>query len=383
VSEISFGVNDPLAVARWRKELAKVAPKDSFFFQNGFVSSGNDNIIKVLEDLKSQAGYKITFGLRGNLQGGTVKGDSTLEGNEHDLKFFDDSLQINQERIALKTKGKADAQNVPYDLRAEMRDAHSIWWGEHFDEVMIAKLSGSVGVNTFETMDNPAVDIAFDNNALRAPVVTAPGARIMFSNDATSARGSASSIGTNDTFTLTDIDRLLLKATRIDATTTRRKLQPLRIGGQNMYVILIDKVLEHQLRTDTAGRFYDLEKAKIQGGFKDSALIQTSLGVYRNVIIHSHEGMIKFNDYGQSSNLTAVRSLFMGAMAGAMAMGSDNGANKFSWHEKMFDYDNKLGVATGCIWGFQKTSYATTQGGATREDYGVIALDSYYDSTIG
>lgn len=377
MSEISFGVNDPLAVARWRKELAKVAPKDSFFFQNGFVSSGNDNIIKVLEDLKSQAGYKITFGLRGNLQGGTVKGDSTLEGNEHDLKFFDDSLQINQERIALKTKGKADAQNVPYDLRAEMRDAHSIWWGEHFDEVMIAKLSGSVGINTFETMDNPSVDIAWDNNSLRANSTAAVGARMMFSGSAT----SKGTLSTSDTFSLTDIDRLLLKATRIDATTTRRKLQPLRIGGQNMYVILIDKVLEHQLRTDTQGRFYDLEKAKIQGGFKDSALIQTSLGVYRNVIIHSHEGMIKFNDYGAGS-VTAVRSLFMGAMAGAMAMGSDNGANKFSWHEKMFDYDNKLGVATGCIWGFQKTSYATTQGGATREDYGVIALDSWYDAAI-
>jgi N4-gp56 family major capsid protein len=375
MSEIAFGVNDPLAVARWRKELAKVAPKDSFFFQNGFVSSGNDNIIKVLEDLKSQAGYKITFGLRGNLQGSTVKGDSTLEGNENDLKFFDDSLQINQERIALKTKGKADAQNVPYDLRAEMRDAHSIWWGEHFDEIMIAKLSGAVGVNTFETMDNASVDVAWDNNALRTPSTN----RILYSNDAT----SKATVGTNDTFTLDDVDKLLLRATRIDATTTRRKLQPLRIGGQNMYVMLIDKVLEHQLRVSTSGRFYDLEKAKIQGGFKDSALIQTSLGVYRNVILHSHEGMIKFNDYGASSNLTAVRSLFMGAMAGAMAMGSDNGANKFSWHEKMFDYDNKLGVATGCIWGFQKTSYATTQGGSTREDYGVIALDSYYDSTIG
>jgi N4-gp56 family major capsid protein len=375
VSEISFGVNDPLAVARWRKELAKVAPKDSFFFQNGFVSSGSDNIIRVLEDLKSQAGYKITFGLRGNLQGSTVKGDSTLEGNENDLKFFDDSLQINQERIALKTKGKADAQNVPYDLRAEMRDAHSIWWGEHFDEIMIAKLSGAVGINTFETMDAPSTDVAWDNNSLRTPSTN----RIMYSNDAT----SEASLGTNDTFTLDDIDKLLLRATRIDATTTRRKLTPLRIGGQNMYVILIDKVLEHQLRTATSGRFYDLEKAKIQGGFKDSALIQTSLGVYRNVVIHSHEGMIKFNDYGASGTTTAVRSLFMGAMAGAMAMGSDNGANKFSWHEKMFDYDNKLGVATGCIWGFQKTSYATTQGGGTREDYGVIALDSYYDATIG
>jgi N4-gp56 family major capsid protein len=375
VSEISFGVNDPLAVARWRKELAKVAPKDSFFFQNGFVSSGSDNIIRVLEDLKSQAGYKITFGLRGNLQGSTVKGDSTLEGNENDLKFFDDSLQINQERIALKTKGKADAQNVPYDLRAEMRDAHSIWWGEHFDEIMIAKLSGAVGINTFETMDAPSTDVAWDNNSLRTPSTN----RIMYSNDAT----SEASLGTNDTFTLDDIDKLLLRATRIDATTTRRKLTPLRIGGQNMYVILIDKVLEHQLRTATSGRFYDLEKAKIQGGFKDSALIQTSLGVYRNVVIHSHEGMIKFNDYGAGGTTTAVRSLFMGAMAGAMAMGSDNGANKFSWHEKMFDYDNKLGVATGCIWGFQKTSYATTQGGGTREDYGVIALDSYYDATIG
>lgn len=376
MSEIAFGVNDPLAVARWRKELAKVAPKDSFFFQNGFVSSGNDNVIKVLEDLKSQAGYKITVGLRGNLQGGTVKGDSTLEGNEHDLKFFDDSLQINQERIALKTKGKADAQNVPYDLRAEMRDAHSIWWGEHFDEVMIAKLSGSIGINTFETMDNPSVDIAFDNNALRVPTATT---RLMYSGTATAKNNLTNA----DTFSLDDVDRLLLRATRIDATTTRRKVTPLRIGGQNMYVLLLDKVLEHQLRTDTGGRFYDLEKAKIQGGFKDSALIQTSLGVYRNVILHSHEGMIKFDDYGNGQDQTAVRSLFMGAMAGAMAMGSDNGANKFSWHEKMFDYDNKLGVATGCIWGFQKTSYSTTQGGSTREDYGVIALDSYYDATIG
>ena len=126
-----FGVNHPLAVKVWSKELAREAYRMAWIGK--FIGTGKDSLVTEKEDLKKSAGDQITCGLRVQLQGDGVEGDSTLEGNEEALEFYDDSLVVNQLRHATRTKGKMTEQRVPYSLRDESKDALADWWARRMD----------------------------------------------------------------------------------------------------------------------------------------------------------------------------------------------------------------------------------------------------------
>lgn len=75
-----FGVNHPLAVKKWSYGLAKEALKQTYAFR--FMGKGSGALCQIKDDLKD-AGDKITFGLRMQLNGSGVTGDDTLEGSIH------------------------------------------------------------------------------------------------------------------------------------------------------------------------------------------------------------------------------------------------------------------------------------------------------------
>ena len=99
--------------------------------------------------------------------------------------------------------------------------------------------------------------------------------------------------------------------------------------------------------------------------------------MYNNVVLHSHENVIHFSDYGSGSNVHAERALFMGEQAGVIAYGvPGSGAmegSRFNWVEKTFDYDNQVGISAGTICGIKKTTYKR---GSASYDFGVIAIDT-------
>lgn len=372
---VEFGVGHALAAKRWSKDLERVAPKDSKLMSMGLVGTSKDHPIQVKTDLKANAGTEITFGLREPLRGVTTIADDILEGKERSLDFNDFTIRIGQERIAEKTGGELDGTRVSYDVREEMRDSQSQFWGEHYDEVGIIKLSGDIGENNWNTVDSRT--IAWDRNTLSAPtsdrwiVGTTLGAAI-------------TTLTSSMKFTLDVIDECELAAGRQSATTARRKIRKTRAGGEEGYIMIIDKLQFKQLVQSTDKRFYDLYKAEVQGkgGLADSPLFGKAKFKYSDTYVFVFEELVRFSDYGGGGNLKAVRALFMGAQAGMLALGpgEKGSATGYYWRERKIDYGNKLGVATGKIWGFQKTSYSTTPGGGTDEDYGVIAVDTYVES---
>lgn len=395
-SGINFGLNSAQAVLRWSKDLQRAEGKNSWFRQSGYV--GKDplkNVIIEMDDLEKGDGARVRYSLRSAMRGSAVAGDNTLEGNEGSLDFLGDDIFLSQIRNGLKSRGKLSEQFVPYDLRAEIRDAQADYWGVFTDEEIIAKLSGAMGVGVWETLDptqsgynvNGAPD--FDGNALRAPSSN----RIVIANGTNSTsgvvNGTANAVTINDRFTLDLLDVAIMRATRLDANTaTRRKVQPLRIGGQKILVCLMDTSQARDLKANMGSRWYDIEKARLIGGFKDSGLIQQSLGVYQgpgiSVALFAHEGMVKFNNFGVGANVLGARALLMGQSAGRMVYGRESAGTKerFFWHEEMDDRGNQLVVDSGMVVGFQKTSYEITPGqtsgalSASREDFGVIALDT-------
>ena len=126
MAKTEFGVNHPLAVKVFSKQLATEVISKTYLSK--FIGKGKGSLVQELTDLKKSAGDQITHGLRVQMSGTGIQGDATLEGNEEALSFYDDAILVNQLRHATRTNGKMTEQRVPYYLRAESRDALSDWF---------------------------------------------------------------------------------------------------------------------------------------------------------------------------------------------------------------------------------------------------------------
>ena len=127
---------------------------------------------------------------------------------------------------------------------------------------------------------------------------------------------------------------------------------------------------EAPLRVDFAGGWLDVQKALATAIGKESPMFKGGLGVWNNVILHSHKSVVGFSDYGAGTNLPARRALFMGRQAAVVAYGSPNSSERFEWTEEMDDRGNQLVIVSGCIKGIKKTTFNS-------QDFGVIAVDTY------
>ena len=345
-----FGVSHALAVKRWSTSLAVEAAKKMYFGK--FIGS----VITKLTDLQKAAGDQITYGLRMKIRGAGITGDNTLEGNEEALTYYSDAILIDQLRHAVRSKGKASEQRVPYSMRASAREALATWWAERFDELLFVYLSGARGVDT--TLTLPIGFTTFAGNALQAP----DAAHIQYADGLVKA-----TITTAAKMDLAEIDGLVEKAETVDPM-----IQPIMIDGEKHYVLLMHPYQATDLRTNTnTGQWLDIQKAANRRG-TSNPIFSGSLGMYNNVIMHSHRNVVRFSDYGAGVNLPAARALFLGQQAAALAFGNGGGNTvaQYSWKEDLFDYGNQLGVAAGSIFGVSKTVFNS-------KDFGVMALDTY------
>ena len=344
-----FGVSHALAVKWWSTSLAVEAEKKMYFGK--FIGS----VIERKTDLEKNAGDKITYGLRMKLRGAGVTGDGTLEGNEEALTYYSDSILIDQLRHAVRSKGKASEQRVPYNMRATAREALATWWAERFDELLFVYLSGARGVDS--TLTLPLSFTSFAGNSLSVP----DAAHIQYADGLAKA-----TIVNTAKMDLAEIDSLVEKAETVDPM-----IQPIMVNGEKRYVLLIHPYQATDLRTNSStGQWQDIQKAAAARG-NSNPIFKGSLGVYNGVILHAHRNVVRFSDGGSGSNVALARALFLGAQAGAIAFGNGGGESvaRYSWKEELFDYGNQLGVAAGSIFGVKKTIFNS-------KDFGVIALDT-------
>lgn len=59
-----------------------------------------------------------------------------MEGNEEDLKFYTDSLYIDQARGGVNTGGRMTRKRTIHDLRKVARARQSEWWARVFDQLV-------------------------------------------------------------------------------------------------------------------------------------------------------------------------------------------------------------------------------------------------------
>lgn len=354
---VPFG--DPKAVKKWSGSLFIDTVKKSYF-ERKFTSESDNSVIQRLTELDSGPGDSISFDLSVQLRGKPTVGDKRAKGNEEDLKFFTDEVHIDQLRHPVSAGGKMTRKRTAHNLRTVAKERLSDYWSKYIDELHFIYLSGTRGMNEDFTEDLDYAGHA-DN-----PIQVPDAGHIMYSGDAT----SKATITADDTMTRVVIERAQVKARMMRAQDpTTANMLPVKINGEDHYCLVMTPFDEHYLRTSDEKGWLEITKAAATAEGRNSPLFKGGLGMINNTVLHSHESVIRFNDYGASGDLPASRSLFMGRQAGVVAYGTEGGL-RFSWKEETDDYGNEHTVVAGTIIGVKKTRF-------NNKDFGVLAIDSY------
>lgn len=355
---VPFG--DPKAVKKWSGSLFIDTVKKSYF-ERKFTSESDNSVIQRLTELDSGPGDTIHYDLSIQLRGKPTSGDKRVKGKEEDLKFFSDEVHIDQLRNSVSAGGKMTRKRTAHNLRTVAKERMSDYWSKYIDELHFIYLSGARGINEDFTED---VDYAgHAGNPVQAP----DAGHLIYSGAAT----SKATVTADDTMSRVTIEKATVKARMMRAQDpSTANMLPVKINGEDHYCCVMSPFDEHYLRTETGERgWLEVQKAAAAAEGRNNPLFKGSLGMINNVVLHSHESVIRFNDYGASGNLAASRSLFMGRQAGVVAYGTEGGL-RFSWKEETEDYGNEQIVAAGTIIGVKKTRF-------NGKDFGVLAIDSY------
>lgn len=356
------GLNDPKALKRYSAFLAVDTARVSYWNKK-FMGVGEDSPtpVQILPHLEQDAGENITFDLSMQLKQEPVEGDDIQEGTEEDLKFYTDGVFIDQARGGVNTGGRMTRKRTIHKLRKLGRKRQSEWWGRVFDELFFMYGSGARGINADFIYRTTFSGRA--NNPLQAP----DSDHVLFGGDAT----SKATITAADKFDLKLVDRAKTKATMMGGGTEGMpEIQPIKVDGEDHFCIVMNPWQEFDLRTTIGeGKWLDLQKAAMGAEGRKNPVFRGSLGMHNNVILHSHKGAIRFDDYGVGSDIAAGRGLFLGRQAMVCAFGSPGTGMRFDWHEESRDNGNQAVISTSAIFGIKKTRFDD-------KDFGVMAMDT-------
>lgn len=360
MAKTQFGVNHPLAVSIWSKELATEAIRRTFIGK--FIGKDEDSLIQEKVDLKKGAGDNITCGLVQQLTGPGKQGDATLEGEEEAMQFLDDKITVNQLRHAVGVDGKMTEQRVPYDLRKKGKNLLADWYAVRKDVSLANQICG----NTAQT------DTRYTgNNAVSAPSTN----RLIIAG----GQSDDQSLTSSDTMTLELVDIARVRAENFSMEAdTGPVMRPFMIDGEPHYVMFLHDFQVHSLRRSSEWR--EIQRAAMSGGdIKKNPIFTGALGVHNGVVLHKWSRITNgVNSSTGAAVANTKRAVLCGAQAATIAFGGDSGPSRYSWNEELFDYGNRFGCAAGSIFGIKKTKYIPADDSSTNaEDFASLVVSTY------
>lgn len=362
MSITSYGVNDALAVKLWARELNREVRKGLSIAP--LIGKGPNSIIQEKTEFKS-GGDKITTGLRMQLTGSGRSENEVLEGNEESLTTYSDSFFINELVHAVRVKGEdtIDVQRVNHNLRNEARSALADWYADRMSLWFFIQMSGFTASSiTYRGNSTTLSSVYQGHNTVTAPST----------NRKIYATGSADETVNADSTATFQLQYLDWAKER--AMTANPKVRPIRINGDNKYVVYLHPYQVTDLRTNTStGQWLDIQKAAMTGGMvSNNPIYSGALGEYNGVIIRQSEDVVTGVHSSTAAEQTSTRrALFLGAQAGSIGFSSKFSKNSpYKWVEKTFDYDRELGVSAQGLMGMKKSIYNS-------EDFGVITISTY------
>lgn len=358
-----IGINNAIAVKRWSAVLFTDIAKESWWGSRMESKAADAPVpIQVLTELENDAGDTINYDLFVQLTQKPTYGDDVLRGKEEKLKNFSDKVSIDQVRCGVNAGGRMTRKRTLHDLRSISRQKMAEWWARWTDEVKFIYGSGARGANDDFIEDTDYT--GFAGNTLFPP----DSDHVLFGGTA----DAFDTIANDDGMALDIIDRAVTKAATMGGGTDGKiRIRPIRMNGENRYVLVMHTFQEHALRTSATGMTWaDIQKAAAAAQGQQNPLFTGAMGMYRGVILQSHQNVIRFNNAGADSLQPAARALFMGAQALVAAYGSPGSGMRFDWNEETEDRGNQVVISSSTVMGIKKAVYNSKQ-------FSALALDTY------
>lgn len=320
MADTSYAVNHPLAQKLWSAKLFHDVIGNSYVGR--FIGSTDSSLIQLKNETKKDAGDRIRIGLRTLLTGDGIQGDATLEGNEEALVTYTQDILINQLRHAVRSDGKMSEQRVPFSVREEIRMGLEDWWTERLEVSVANQLTG----NTAQT------DTKYTGN--NSTVAPTSGRLVVGGGHSTEASLSAT---TTHAIRLSDLDRAVALA-KEPSTAGQPRIRPITIDGKKYWVAFLHPWAIQQMRADasTAGNFFDIQKAQLQGGkISDNPILTGASFIHNGCIVHEWNYLPTIAgtpNSGVAANYR--RGAVCGAQALCMAVGQGGSPQKMSWEEE-------------------------------------------------
>lgn len=354
---------DPGAVKAFSASVAVDVAKKSYFNSKLAGSEAQKLPIVMKTDLEAGAGDEVTCYLVAKLRGRPVQGSEKLEGREMRLQHYTDKLRVDKFRNGVNVGDIMDQKRVKWSLRQQARDRLSDYIAELEDEMTMMHAAGARGAGD-EIQHFPTDWTAWPNSFL-----TPDANHVMYAGDATSFDSLAS-----DPISLATIDKAVAKAKKFTGVESNgAKMQKIAIDGGQHYVLVTGVEGMYDLRRESGDQgWLAIQKAAAAAEGRKNPIFDGAHGMYNGVILHEHEGVVKFTNAGGSGTTPAMRSLFLGAHAVAKAYGfKGNGGVRYQLSESGLDHDEEAVIHFRTIIGIKKTRYNS-------QDFGVIAIDHTY-----
>lgn len=314
-------INANLIPQLWASKVQKEGKIASWF--NKLSASDGSKPIHTNTELVNKKGVAITFGLAMDLTGNGITGNSTLVGSEDTLTVYDFKVTIDQVRNAVSAY-EWDDKKPAYEQWPLIKDALVTWFANWQDKTLVTKLTAS-------------------------PTGTA----------ATGEWFSAASAGTEAAIVAGDkLTCALISKAKRRAENHTPVIQPFKVEGEDMYVMLISINAGRDLRTDSVWI-----AAQQSAGVRDqlkNPIFSGAMGIWDGVAVYTWK-RVSVTATGSSSALVA-HNLLLGKQAACYAIGR----NMFPIKQDS-DYGNVLGQGVAFWGGVEKTVYNS-------KDYGVIQL---------
>lgn len=362
MAQTSFGSGHALEQTVWAKSLWVESLKETV--ASDYIGKEDTNIIQIKDDLKKDGGAKVRIGLRLQLNGPGISGDSTLEGNEEALQTAHDDVYIDQLRHAVLVVGDMSQQRVAFDKRKEAKSGLADWWSARFDTMIFNQLGGNTGQTDVRYTGMQA---AIAPHGISAATAQTSHAIISdYGGGAGNLNANEAALASGDVFDLAYVDRA-----RVRARTVSPAIRMAKVGGARRYVCFVHPLSVYDMRRGvSAGQWLDIQKAAMSGGkIGDNPIVTGALGEHNNTLLVEAQRVPYGDNTGPSTEFhtdmgaagdstDTVRNIFCGAQAAALAIGrASDGLPRMKWTEKLKDYENQYGIAAASILGVKKMTF--------------------------
>lgn len=296
MADWTFATGDALTRKAWAKKWFLEAKTESYFYDNGFVGTGHDNIVVEFPDLEKDKGDVIYLGFLQELSGAGVANDGAMETAEEAPTPYDDAITLTQIRNAVRTAGR-ESEMRPSDkaTREYAKELLRRWMAMTIDQAIFTAL------------------------------VASP-TKILYGGDAT----GTGDIEAGDYMKLD----LLSKYKTYAQKATWPIVGPTVKGKQLAGVAIISPDQEHDLVTYDSAWAQAQREAQKAGD--SNPLFTSAIGMYRSVLIHSHPRTSIATTWGGGGATNGATALVLGVKAASIAY-----SKRKIWEEKTFDLNDR------------------------------------------